>query len=57
MRDPTLDQTIMELSKFSVEQGKMSVSDYEKILEHCGCKEHWRLCPANNLGLFGKSFD
>ena len=40
MRDPTLDQTIMELSKFSVEQGKMSVSDYEKILEHCGCKEH-----------------
>ncbi len=22
MRDPTLDQTIMELSKFSVEQGK-----------------------------------
>ena len=40
MRDPVLDQTILELSKFSVEQGKMTVSDYDKILAHCGCKEH-----------------
>ena len=40
MKDPVLEQTIMELSKFSFEQGKMSVSDYRKILEHCGCKDH-----------------
>lgn len=38
-RDPVLDKTILELSKFCHEQGTMSVRDYEKILEHCGKKE------------------
>ena len=36
MRDPDLLETIAEIADFSMEKGKISVSDYEKILKICG---------------------